>query len=129
MATLGKRGADAAPVLSSCRGSLRILSETRVDVEQAQRLLGTDDRPIHFTTVYRLMRCGLQAPNGKRNILESVRVGLRRITSVEAVERFVAAINGIDLDGSEVGAASPARTKRRERELARVDAALAAAGI
>jgi hypothetical protein len=109
--------------------SLCILSEKRIDIEQAQRLLGTDDRPIHFTTVYRLMKRGLRAPSGERIVLESVRVGLRRITSVEAIERFIAGINGLDLDGSEAGTASPARTRRRERELARVDRELDAAGI
>jgi hypothetical protein len=109
--------------------SLRILSETRVDIEQAQRLLGTDDRPIHFTTVYRLMKRGLQAPSGDRVVLESVRVGLRRITSVEAIERFVAATNGIDLDAPETVEASPARSKRRQKELAGVDRYLDSVGI
>jgi hypothetical protein len=102
--------------------SLRILSETRVDIYRARCLLGTDDRPIHFTTVYRLMKRGLQAPSGDRVVLESVRVGLRRITSVEAIERFVAATNGIDPDAPDAVEVSPARrSKARERELAGLD--------
>jgi hypothetical protein len=110
--------------------SLRILTETRIDIDQAQRLLATDERPIHFTTVYRLMKRGLQAPSGDRVILESVRVGLRRITSVEAIERFVARTNGIDLDAPGAVEASPARrSRRRQAELARVDRELEAAGI
>jgi hypothetical protein len=110
--------------------SLRILSETRVDIGQARRLLGTDDRPIHFTTVYRLMKRGLQAPSGERIVLESVRVGLRRITSVEAIERFVAATNDINPDGPAAVEASPARRlKARERELAGVDRYLDSVGI
>ena len=44
--------------------SLRILDETRIDIEEAQRRLGTDDTPIHFTTVYRLMSRGLKTPGG-----------------------------------------------------------------
>jgi hypothetical protein len=110
--------------------SLRILDETRIDIEEAQRRLGTDDTPIHFTTVYRLMSRGLKTPAGEPIALEHLRVGGRLITSVEAISRFVAATNGIDLDAPEAVEATPARqTKTRQRELARVDAELAAIGI
>jgi hypothetical protein len=108
--------------------SLRILDETRIDIDEALRRLGTEENPIHFTTFYRLTKRGLKAPDGARKTLEHLRVGGRLITSVEAIERFVAATNGIDL-GGESAAASPVRTKRRQRELDRVDAELAAAGI
>ncbi len=109
--------------------SLRILDESRIDIEEAQRRLGTDDNPIHFTTVYRLMSRGLKIPGGGRACLEHLRVGGRLITSVEAVERFVARINGLSPDAPEVVSASPARGKRREAELAAVDSRLRAAGI
>jgi hypothetical protein len=109
--------------------SLRILSETRVDIDQARRRLGTDDRPVHHTTVYRLMSRGLQAPSGERVVLESVRVGLRRITSIEAIERFIAVTNGLDLDGPGAVESSPARSKRRQKDLAGVDRYLDSVGI
>jgi hypothetical protein len=109
--------------------SLQVLDETRIDVEEAQRRLGTDDNPIHFTTVYRLMSRGLKTPGGERVTLEHLRIGGRLITSVEAISRFVASINGINPDAPEAVESTPARTKRREAELAAVDRRLDAAGI
>jgi hypothetical protein len=105
--------------------SLRILDETRINIEEAQRRLGTDDTPIHFTTVYRFMSYGRRTPSGQRVTLEYIRVGGKLMTSVEAIERFVAAINGIDLAAAVE--ASPARTKRRARELVNCDRYLDAA--
>ncbi len=106
--------------------SLRILDETRIDIEEAQRRLGTDDTPIHFTTVYRLMSRGLKTCAGERVCLEHLRVGGRLITSIEAIARFVAATNGLCVDAVE---APPAHDKARQRELDRVDRELASAGI
>ncbi len=109
--------------------SLRILDESRIDIEEAQRRLGTDDTPINFTSGYPLMSRGLKTPSGERAYVEHLRVGGRLITSIEAIARFVAATNGIDLDAPEAVEASPARSKRRQAELDRVDRELAAAGI
>jgi hypothetical protein len=109
--------------------SLRVLDETRVDIEEAKRRLGTDETPIHFTTVYRLMNRGLKSPTGQRITLEHLRLAGRLITSVEAISRFVAATNGIPLDAPEVLETPSVRTKERAAELARVDRELAAAGI
>jgi hypothetical protein len=106
---------------------LSILDETRIDIEEAQRRLGTDDNPIHFTTVYRLMSRGLKTPSGERTYLEHLRIGGRLITSVEAIARFVARTNGID--DSEAVSAPTACSKQRAVELAAVDRRLDAAGI
>jgi hypothetical protein len=109
--------------------SLRVLDETRIDIDDARRRLGTEENPIHFTTFYRLTKRGLKVPGGERKTLEHLRVCGRLITSVEAIERFVAATNGIDPDASEADEATAARTRRRQAELARVDRDLDAAGI
>ena len=109
--------------------SLRVLDETRIDIEEAQRRLGTDDNPVHFTTVYRLMSRGLKTPSGERAYLEHLRVGGKLITSVQAIERFVARTNGIDPDAPEPVQVAPALSKRRQAELDRVDRKLEAAGI
>jgi hypothetical protein len=106
--------------------SLRILDESRIDIEEAQRRLGTDNNPVHFTTVYRLMSRGLKSPSGQRVTLDHLRVGGRLITSIEAIARFVASTNGIDLEAPE---APSTRSKRRQAELDRIDRELAAAGI
>jgi hypothetical protein len=97
--------------------SLRILDETRVDVDGASEILG-----VTPYTIYRAM---------KRDDLEYLRTGPRRggkiITSREAIARYLAKVNG--LDASDTAGAGPARSKRRERELAKVDAALDKAGV
>jgi hypothetical protein len=111
-------------------GALRILGETKIDVDEAGRQMGPEGKPLHFTSVYRAMKLGRLAADGTRFFLEHLRNGGRLITSVEAVERYMARLNGIDLNAVETVEEEPARrVKRRERELAAVDRALDAAGI
>jgi hypothetical protein len=105
---------------------LRILGETRIDIDEARRRLGTDGKPIHYATVYRMMNRGLETPGGGRAVLEHLRVGGKLITSVEAIARFVAATNGIDPDDTEDPSAP---SVRRARELSRVDRELEARGL
>jgi hypothetical protein len=107
---------------------LRILGETRIPLEGARALLGTDEDPASMVTVRRATHVGACTPDGGRVYLEFLKTGLKVFTSVEAVERYLAAINGFSLDAPEVISASPVRSKARQRELARVDAELAARG-
>jgi hypothetical protein len=109
---------------------LRILDEHKTDIEGACELLGTADNPVHPVTVLRAMNRGGRTPTGARVYLEHLHTGGKIITSREAIERYLAALNGIDLDGaSAVEEAPMRRTKARQRELDRVDAELAAVGI
>jgi hypothetical protein len=108
-------------------GALRILSETKIGVERAGELMGPEGEPLHFTTVYRAMRTGRLAPDGVRVLLEHLTTGGRLITSVEAVERYMARLNGID--PAVVEATSAHRTKRREAVLRAVDRELDEIGI
>ena len=108
--------------------SLQILSETKIDIDGIRRSLGTDNKPAHKSTVFRSMDPGILLDDGTRATLEFLKIGGRLFSSVEAIERFVARINGIDLDTVEVASTSTL-SKRRIAELARVDAELTAAGI
>jgi hypothetical protein len=108
---------------------LRILGETRIDLEGVRPLLGTPEKPASMATVRRAMNVGGRTPDGGRVRLEYLKTGLKIITSVEAVGRYLATLNGIDLDGPDAVEVTPARTGRRRRELARVDADLDRAGI
>ncbi len=99
-------------------GALRILNETRIDVDEAGRRMGTEGKPLHYTSVYRAFNPGRTAPDGGRITLEHLRTGGRLITSVEAVERYMARLNGIDLDAPEAVEAPP-RTARPVRRNSR----------
>ncbi|HKM55932.1 MAG TPA: DUF1580 domain-containing protein [Isosphaeraceae bacterium] len=101
-------------------GRLRILQEDRVDIDEACVILGTAARPAHPSTVRRAM---------KRGDLEFLRVGGRLITSIQAIERYVARTNGIDAESPAAEVRGHAPSAQRERDLARTDAELKAAGI
>jgi hypothetical protein len=107
---------------------LRILGERRITLDEARAHLGSDGRPIHFVTAWRAATRGVAAPNGERVYLETLKMGGRLVTSVEAVERFIARTNGISQEDVE---SSPETVsgKARAKELARVDAELAAARL
>jgi hypothetical protein len=110
--------------------ALRILDEQRIDLEGVRPLLGTPDNPASTPTVRRATHVGARTPDGGRVRLEYLKTGLKVITSIEAVERYLAAINGIPVEPSAAPTApAPARTKRRQRELASIDAKLDALGI
>jgi hypothetical protein len=70
---------------------LRVLRETRLDIAEARPYLGTPTNPVSATTVRRAM---------KRRGLEYLRVGGRLITSLEAIERYLARTNALDVEAS-----------------------------
>src|SRR5262249_40182701 len=98
--------------------ALRILDEDRLEIEGVCELLGCTK-----ITVYRAFRRGLE------HLYTGPQPGGKIITSRQAVERYLAELNGIDLDAPQAVEASAARTKRRQRELDRVDAELASIGM
>lgn len=63
-----------------------ILSETTVDLWWVKEKHPTD---ISIESVRRWCRSGVCGMNGRRVILESVKVGGTRVTSIEAYRRFV----------------------------------------
>jgi hypothetical protein len=109
--------------------SLCILDEHRIDLDETCRLLGTSDTPAHLTTALRAMNVGRKKPGGGIAYLEHLHVGGKIITSREAVERYLAQLNGIALDGPNSAAEIPSLSKRRKKHLEWVDAELSKIGI
>jgi len=97
--------------------SIDIQSETTCSIaEAAKRFPG---RP-HVATVWRYVHHGV---HGQR--LETIKVGGKRFTSHEAIERFIERVTAA-ADRREI----PVRSaKQRARDIARAEAELAAAGI
>jgi hypothetical protein len=108
--------------------ALRVLEEQRIDLQDVQIRLGTAENPVSEATVRRAMKSGHVTPSGQRVTLEYIRMGGRLISSVEAVERFVAKLNDINPDSPAAVAESPARSRRRQAQLACTDRELDAAG-
>jgi hypothetical protein len=109
---------------------LRILDEHKLDIDGACELLGTAKNPVHPVTVLRAMNQGRKTPDGARVYLEHLHVGGKIITSREAAERYLSAINGIDPDDAAAAEETSARrTRRREAVLRAVDRELDKVGI
>jgi hypothetical protein len=107
---------------------LFILDEHRIGIEEACRLLGTAEKPAHPSTVLRAMNAGRKGPGGLA-YLEHLHVGGKIVTSREAVERYLARLNGISPSDRGDPPEIPPRGKRHEDHLARVDAELTKLGI
>lgn len=97
--------------------SIEFQNETLCTITEATKIF--PGRP-HVATVWRWVN------NGVRGLrLETIKVGGRRFTSHEAIERFIER-NTAAADGREI----PVRSARqRARDIARAEAELAAAGI
>jgi hypothetical protein len=106
---------------------LRILDEHRIDLDGICELLGTADKPASQATGRRAMNRGSATPDGW-TYLEHLHVGGKIVSSREAVERYLAAINGISLEPTEAVEAPPVRSKRRQGEIDRAKRELVAAG-
>jgi hypothetical protein len=100
----------------------RILNENSLTIDEAAEYLR-----VHFTTLYRKLRRGDRTPNGGRSYLGCWSTGGRLLTSREAIDRHLAAVNG--LEAPESAEPVSARSKTRQRELTRVDRELEAVGI
>jgi hypothetical protein len=96
--------------------TLRILDETRMDGDEVRELTGWSK-----ITLYRAYKAGLE------HLRTGPKRGAKIITSREALERYLARLNGLDSIGAPRG--TRAHSKRRQRELDACDAELDAAGI
>src|SRR5262249_41088211 len=72
---------------------VNIRSEQLLSLPQAARRFPPyrQDRPVSSSTVWRWISAGVKLPDGRRVRLDAVRLSGRWLTSVEAIERFVAA--------------------------------------
>jgi hypothetical protein len=98
---------------------LRILDETRIDVDGVRELLGTGKTPASLATALRAMKRGYKTPDGGRVVLEHLHVGCKIVSSREAVARFLAAANGLSPEGPEPERGATLSGKRRQEHLAR----------
>jgi hypothetical protein len=103
-----------------------LLAETTLGLSAAARRLPPlrGGRPVHAATLCRWIITGIRGPDGGRVRLEAVRVGGAWMTSLEALERFLAALS------ARAGDATAPRTpgqRRRASEAAAKE--LKAAGI
>jgi hypothetical protein len=93
--------------------------------EAARRIPGRGGRALNFSTLWRWITKGCRSPAGRLVRLRAARAGCKWITSAEALSEFFA-----NLTPSFDAAPPPPRSAaRRERESARVGAALEAEGI
>jgi hypothetical protein len=96
--------------------SLQVLNEVRegksLSLSGVARLFpGRSGRPMNPSTIYRWIISGVKLPDGSRLQLEAVRVGHRMLTSMPAVERFIAA-NTASHSGDVDPPHSPAQRRR-----------------
>lgn len=96
-----------------------LLSETTVTLTEASKRL--PNRP-HTSTIWRWYKTGIR---GRR--LETVVVGGRRLTSLEALSRFAGALTA-DRDGVPA-TPSPRTSRQRRAAIAAAERQLDAAGI
>jgi hypothetical protein len=105
---------------------IRILSETRIGAEKACEHLGTSDEPAHLSTLYRAISPGRASVTGEIVQLGHLRIGGRLMTSVEAIGRYVARLNGVS-DEATAAALTPSSRKQDLARARREVEALAAA--
>src|SRR5262245_37647597 len=92
---------------------LRILNEHRIDVEKTCEHLGASGEPVSASSVYRAFEPGRLSVTGQLVQLGHLKINGKLMTSLEAIERYVAALNG-------VGAAAPIpKSRKSELESAR----------
>jgi hypothetical protein len=104
-----------------------VMNERLIDFPTACRLPvfrnAKTDKPTSLASFYRYILRGARDVNGGRVKLEVVRIPAGARTSVEAVERFIRALNDPD-------ATPPApRSAARKKQIADAEAELQAAGF
>ncbi len=73
-----------------------LLTPTYIGLAKAARMLPPlrGDAPVSPTTIWRWKAHGVRGPGGCTIRLRTYRVGGRTVTSVEALQEFLAALNG-----------------------------------
>jgi hypothetical protein len=102
--------------------SASFYSERQLPLAALARSLppGRNERPVHVSTLVRWIVDGVRLPDGRRLRLEARRLGHRWVSSLEALDRFVAA---------QTAAAAPASAKSAGDAALRADAELVARGL
>jgi hypothetical protein len=110
---------------------LDLAKEERLSLQQAAKLYPSsrNGRPTHISTPLRHITKGVRLASGERVRLEGARLGGRWITSVQAMERFMARLTAGALGDATTNAPIIRTTRQRRRELDRVDRELVEAGF
>jgi Protein of unknown function (DUF1580) len=96
---------------------VNIRSEQLLSLPQAARRFPPyrQDRPVNPSTVWRWISGGVKLPDGSRVKLGAVRLSGRWLTSVEAIERFIAAQTRAPADNT-ADALTPRTPAKRQRQ-------------
>jgi len=107
-----------------------IRSEQLLSLPQAARRFPPyrQDRPVNPSTLWRWISAGVKLPDGHRIKLGAVRLSGRWLTSVEAIERFIAAQTP-NPDNTPAEAPSPRTPKQRQRASAKAASELEQMGV
>lgn len=106
-----------------------LASEQMLTLSEAAKLIPGHPHP---SSLWRWCRKGVKARDGQRIHLDHHRFGGRLFTSVEALDRFGAALAAVDVEDLDQRASPPARRRssaQRERDIAHAEAELAKAGL
>ncbi len=96
---------------------IQFTSEELVSLTEATRALprGRNGKRLHVATLHRWAGCGLRGV-----VLDTIRVGGRRYTSTEALQRFFDRLTAQGRSGrADLSAADEGRLARAEKELDR----------
>jgi hypothetical protein len=106
--------------------SINLATETIISLSQAPKHLPPSytGRPVSFPTIWRWALSGILGTNGQRVRLETLRLGGRLVTSMEALQRF-----GEQLSARAPIADKPRSPGTRRRASERASKALSEIGI
>jgi hypothetical protein len=105
-----------------------VLAGAGLNLGQAARRFPSyrESKPVNPSTVFRWITGGVRLPGGARVRLDAVRLGGRWLTSVQAIERFIAAQTPTFDDAA---AARPPKKRPRARAAERAAKELERIGI
>ena len=96
---------------------------SKKDVAKHPVYRNPDGKPAHPSVVHRHFTQGVIGPNGERICLEFAQTPRGRVTTREALARFLSALNGHQHSGS-----NPRTVSQQSKQSAKADRELAAAG-
>jgi hypothetical protein len=80
-----------------------------------------DDRPLNYSTIIRWYQRGCGGPGGNRVLLETAVIGGRRVTSREAMLRFIASLTATPAPANAIRSPRQRNLAMRAAELATID--------
>lgn len=93
-----------------------LLSDRLISFSQAARLIppSRQDRPVSPSCIWRWHRVGVTTTDGRRVKLEAVWLVNRLVTSEQAVQRFIAALQPVDASPTDTPASRSLQRSRND---------------